>query len=305
MASPPARRTMRGLARPHLAARSAHAPRFGGAAARPLDRMPAPPSPSQPHRGYAARVARRRRWQRRGARLAAAVLLLSLAVILLLFAQRLQQRDHLSILAPATTPGDTQGPDRWHDLKQQNADTIAWLTVEGTGIDTPVVQPREPRPADWYLAHNFFGAPDRAGCPYLDTRATISSPHLLIYGHHIAGTREQFSELAGVWRQASFDTLGCARLWCPGRMKATRWEPLAALRVPASDQRLQRFAFPDEQALRTWLLEVVRTASAGAVDPAALLVRTERVLTLVTCSAWLPRQPWRTLVLFVATEAPP
>ena len=43
----------------------------------------------------------------------------------------------------------------WEALRARNPDISAWVSVEGTPIDYPVVSPREGDPKGFYLNHNF------------------------------------------------------------------------------------------------------------------------------------------------------
>lgn len=70
------------------------------------------------------------------------------------------------------------------ELQEQNPDLAAWLTVDGTVIDYPVMQTYEDD--DFYLSHDFSGRRDSHGTPFLDVDCRLStSENLVIYGHHM------------------------------------------------------------------------------------------------------------------------
>ena len=73
----------------------------------------------------------------------------------------------------------------WEALRARNPDISAWVSVEGTPIDYPVVSPREGDPQGFYLNHDFDRNWSFAGCPYLDPRGTADGRHALVYGHHL------------------------------------------------------------------------------------------------------------------------
>ena len=52
-----------------------------------------------------------------------------------------------------------RNPIDWQALLKENPDTIAWLTVENTGISSPVVLPSEEDGGDFYLTHSFNRKP--------------------------------------------------------------------------------------------------------------------------------------------------
>lgn len=69
-------------------------------------------------------------------------------------------------------------------LHEANPDCIAWITIEGTAIDYPVMY--HPKEKNYYLRRNFEGEYDVSGTPFL---AEICNPeesdNLIIYGHHM------------------------------------------------------------------------------------------------------------------------
>ena len=96
----------------------------------------------------------------------------------------------------------------WEALRARNPDISAWVSVEGTPIDYPVVSPREGDPKGFYLNHDFDRNWSFAGCPYLDPRGTADGRHALVYGHHLNFDSEMFTYLRDALRQEKFDTLG-------------------------------------------------------------------------------------------------
>lgn len=87
-----------------------------------------------------------------------------------------------------TTGNDEVNP--YMNIFEKNDDCAAWLVVDGTVIDYPVMQ--TPRDENYYLNRDFDGNDDKAGCLILDTDSDISgesSTNLIIHGHNMkAGT---------------------------------------------------------------------------------------------------------------------
>lgn len=54
----------------------------------------------------------------------------------------------------------------WEYWKSVNPDVIAWVTVPGTNIDSPIVQAHSSDP-EYYLHHDVYGKYNVYGCPYL------------------------------------------------------------------------------------------------------------------------------------------
>lgn len=87
------------------------------------------------------------------------------------------------------------------DLMKENPDVVAWLTIDDTNIDYPVVQGED----NWeYLNKDVFGAFSLAGAIFLDSvnARDFSDPYNMIYGHHIEGGA-MFADVLK-FREASF-----------------------------------------------------------------------------------------------------
>lgn len=172
------------------------------------------------------------------------------------------------------------------------------LVVEGTSIATPVALPSGDKPEGWYLSHSLLGRPDPAGCPYLDPRSAPAMRHLMVFGHHIAGTHEGFSDLADCHQQDHLDELGTATLTLRSGSRLDFY-PVCALKVDQGRHGIQRFSFSDDCALNSWLDQLY--AEAAAVVPFDIKEQVTNVLTLVTCSEDQPGRRSRTLVVFATT----
>ena len=69
--------------------------------------------------------------------------------------------------------------------RSQNKETVGWLYIPGTSINTPIVQHKD---NDFYLTKNFYGSYTRYGCVYADyqcKRNTLSK-NTVIYGHDMS-----------------------------------------------------------------------------------------------------------------------
>ncbi len=71
------------------------------------------------------------------------------------------------------------------ELYALNSDLAGWLTIEGTGIDYPVMWTRQD--SSYYLSHNFEKEEDRNGLLVLDYRCDIGvgQQNYLIHGHNM------------------------------------------------------------------------------------------------------------------------
>ncbi len=81
------------------------------------------------------------------------------------------------------------------ELQERNADIVAWLDIEDTIIDYPVMH--TPDNPEYYLYRNFNGEPSSSGTLFMDGNSSISDPttyNWLIHGHHMR-TGTMFAEL--------------------------------------------------------------------------------------------------------------
>ena len=69
-------------------------------------------------------------------------------------------------------------------LRELSDDAVAWLTVDGTRIDYPVMQGKT---NDDYLNKDPYGEFSLSGSKFLDSRndKMFSDPYSLVYGHHM------------------------------------------------------------------------------------------------------------------------
>lgn len=84
---------------------------------------------------------------------------------------------------PVTPIERTENPYR--DSFLANEDMGAWLKIEGTVIDYPVMW--TPREETYYIERNFEGKPDKNGCLLLDTDSCLDplTTNLIIHGHNM------------------------------------------------------------------------------------------------------------------------
>lgn len=70
-------------------------------------------------------------------------------------------------------------------LYAQNDETVGWLYIPGTNINTPVVQHEN---NDFYLTNNYYGSYTKYGCVYADYRCQRKtlSKNTVIYGHDMS-----------------------------------------------------------------------------------------------------------------------
>jgi len=72
----------------------------------------------------------------------------------------------------------------WDELRAVNPDVVAWIVVEDTDINYPVVQHGD---NDYYLQHSFDGSYSSSGAIFLDcdNAPDLTSDNNIIYGHNM------------------------------------------------------------------------------------------------------------------------
>ena len=68
-------------------------------------------------------------------------------------------------------------------LKQKNSDTVAWIKINGTNIEYPVVKAND---NDYYLVHNFSKRNNSGGWVFMDYKNKVdgTDKNIVIYAHN-------------------------------------------------------------------------------------------------------------------------
>lgn len=187
-------------------------------------------------------------------------------------------RDGLLQLKPPEDPEGEEGPT-FEDLKAINPDVCAWVTLDNTNIDHPVLQGQDNLT---YVNRDVYGNFALAGSIFLDSRndSSFSDPYSLLYGHHMENSG-MFGDLALYKDEDFFQENSTGYLITPEGVYDL--EIFASLVVSASDQ----YIFDPE----VWHTE--EAAALAHVKENALYLRenifqdldeNSRILALSTCS---------------------
>ena len=161
-------------------------------------------------------------------------------------------------------------------LKEINDDCVAWIYIEDTVINYPVLQGSDNA---YYLKHLIDGKWNSAGSIFMDSRvnADLSDRHSIIYGHHMKnGT--MFSGLAQYKKQSYYDEHPTGLLITPEQTYQIEFFAgyVAKVNDPAWDT-----GFESDEDYEDWLQQAKdRSCFQSPLSPAV----TDRVLTLSTCS---------------------
>ena len=161
-------------------------------------------------------------------------------------------------------------------LSEINPDIVAWIYIEDTKINYPVVQGRDNQ---YYLKRLFDRKWNSAGCIFLDSRnePDFSDRHSIIYGHHMKnGT--MFSGLTEYKKQEFYERHPTILLMTPEQN--IRVEIFAGYVASVEDNAWETATGSDVE-FENWLKETKeRSCFKSEVAPAV----TDRIVTLSTCS---------------------
>lgn len=82
-------------------------------------------------------------------------------------------------------------------LKKSNPDTVAWLSVDGTTINYPIVQTTD---NDYYLSHSYDKSKKKTGWTFMDYRndSNMSDNNTIFYGHNLLN-KTSFGGIADIF----------------------------------------------------------------------------------------------------------
>lgn len=210
----------------------------------------------------------------------------------------------------------------WEYWKSINPDIIAWVNVEGTAINYPIMRAPRDDP-HYYLHHDIYRTYSVYGVPYVDADRDLSSDQALqngsvfnaiVYGHHM-DDGSMFSDFASYSDEAYAQEHAVICLQTPAGKQRLR---TAFVKIINGDTTSKDTRFPDEETFGDWyqqqladacvVLDACDDAQEGAAnadddddtttDPSSSggFPSPEYVVTFCTCS-YHEFQNERTLVV--------
>ncbi|MCC6094562.1 MAG: class B sortase [Eubacterium sp.] len=185
------------------------------------------------------------------------------------------------------------------DLRKINPDVCAWITMDGTNIDNPIVQGED---NEEYLNKDVYGKYSLAGTIFLDTRCSRDFQDFdeVIYGHHM-DQHAMFGDLDLYLKKAFFDKHTTGTLLIPG--KKIPVSVLSVMVVKDTDSWVFDPVAADEDP--SGFLQYLETGARYVHADTLAQVREDpaswHILTLSTCSS--DQEDDRTVV-FAAYQIP-
>lgn len=102
--------------------------------------------------------------------------------------------DDSQIETEVTVNIKTERMTKLEELQKENSDIVAWLEIEGSNINYPILQAKD---NEYYMTRNYKKQYSKNGSLFLDKDYNwdLPSTNLLIYGHNNRGSNEMFSSL--------------------------------------------------------------------------------------------------------------
>lgn len=161
-------------------------------------------------------------------------------------------------------------------LKEINKEIVAWLFLEGTPIDYPVLQTDNNR---YYLNHLYTGEKNQSGSLFLDYRNTglFTERNTVIYGHSM-NNNTMFGSLKLYKRQDFYDHHPTMQLFTP---EGDYLIELICGTVEDGNYEFVQFTFADEDAFTEY---VDAQRSRSTFQSNVELEPGDRIISLCTCS---------------------
>ncbi len=162
-------------------------------------------------------------------------------------------------------------------LEEINPDIVAWITLEDSRINYPVVQGDDNA---YYLEHLFTRKTNHLGCVFMDYRnsADFSDYHTPLYAHH-SQNGAMFAGIEKYKTQSFYETHKKIRLQTPAGEYTL--EPYTGLVLNAEVDFLQlNFSSPQEFVNYANQWNGVSTFSSGIT-----ITEDDRIVSLITCTA--------------------
>jgi sortase B len=182
-----------------------------------------------------------------------------------------------SILTYRPQAASEDGSPSLAELQALYPDVRAWLSVDGTNIDYPVVQGKT---NDVYLNHAVDGSYSMSGSIFLDSRnaADFTDMYNLIYGHHMAGN-VMFGELTDFLDAQYFQEHKTGWLYLADRTYKIYW--FASIETLSYDEMLYTMTESDSEELCQERLDYIQQQATQYRDIG--VTADQQLISLSTC----------------------
>lgn len=177
-----------------------------------------------------------------------------------------------------TQEGENKYIIDFNKLKEQNSDTIAFIKVNGTNVEFPVVQTNN---NDYYLTHNFNKDYNSAGWIFADYRNKLdgTDKNIIIYGHNTKGNT-MFSSLNNILKEEWYNNEENYKIVFVTENEYLIYEVFSVYRIEKEDYYIQTNFQNDET-----YAEFIKTIKERSIKDFNMEINSEdSILTLSTCA---------------------
>ena len=190
------------------------------------------------------------------------------------------------VTSPAATPDPASLPEEvrsidWKKLKETCPDAYAWIRIDGTEIDYPVVQ--HPTDNTFYLTHSADKKEALAGAIFTENfnKKDFSDPVTVIYGHNMKNG-SMFRGLHQYKDPVFFQEHQNIKIILPDKLLDVK-----VFAAYTTDNRHQLFGydFSDPDEFQAYVQEILLKKEIGTItDPTVKIAADDHIVTLSTCN---------------------
>ena len=163
------------------------------------------------------------------------------------------------------------------ELKKKNSDTVAWINVNNTNINYPIVQTSD---NDFYLDHSYDKSYNEAGWVFLDYRndSSFSDKNTIIYAHSRVDTT-MFGSLSKTLKPEWYENKDNHIIRLSNEKENSLWQIFSVYVIETESYYITTNFNSDEEYLT--FLETMKSRSRYDFD--TNLSASDRIITLSTC----------------------
>ena len=166
---------------------------------------------------------------------------------------------------------------RISDLKKSNSDTVAWISVDGTTINYPIVQTSD---NDYYLNHSFDKSFKMSGWTFMDYRNNINMTdyNTIYYGHNLLNMTA-FGSIANIFTEDWINNSNHSIIVVTDTMQYV-YKIFSAYYIDPEVYYLQTVFYSDSDYQK--FLNTISSRNIINIDSSVSI--TDRIITLSTCT---------------------
>lgn len=164
------------------------------------------------------------------------------------------------------------------ELLKKNSDTVAYLKVNGTNINYPVVQTKDNK---YYLTHSYDKSINSAGWVFMDYRNDVSNlqDNTIIYAHGRVNTT-MFGSLKNILKSNWYKDTDNYTVYLSSPKENTLWQVISVYQIPTETYYIIS-SFGTNESKQKWIDTIL---SRSAYNFNADVSVNDKFLTLSTCA---------------------